>query len=353
MARKAVVLISTKLLRVQDVFNDVLPSQIAKYVKPALANSVSKVISKVALRYAPDLWESLPLSTRREIVDKICESSPPYIEAMMLDMKENILIILDLEDLVVEKLLEDKRLINELFEKCGEVEFRFIERSGLYFGFVFGIAQAAAWYALRETHEDDAAFWWFLPLAGGLCGYITNALALYLIFQPLEPHKFWIFRFHGLFLKRQREVSEMFAQISSERVLTAKNMWERVMFGPNRHMLEAIVERHVKRAIDEHIGLLRPFIPLTIGTQTFVAARQDAADMMVAEFPRCLPATYSYTEQAMNARERLTTKMQALSCYEFERVLHPVFEEDELKLIAVGGVLGMLVGVFQTVYVFG
>ena len=33
-------------------------------------------------------------------------------------------------------------------------------------------------------------------------------------------------------------------------------------------------------------------------------------------------------------------------------VLHPVFEEDEWKLIAVGGLLGMFVGIFQTLFVF-
>lgn len=39
--------------------------------------------------------------------------------------------------------------------------------------------------------------------------------------------------------------------------------------------------------------------------------------------------------------------MMALSSLEFEGVLHPVFEEDEVKLIVVGGTLGALVGVFQ------
>ena len=35
-----------------------------------------------------------------------------------------------------------------------------------------------------------------------------------------------------------------------------------------------------------------------------------------------------------------------------EQVLHPVFEEDEWKLIGVGGLLGMAVGTFQSVFVF-
>lgn len=44
--------------------------------------------------------------------------------------------------------------------------------------------------------------------------------------------------------------------------------------------------------------------------------------------------------------------MRALSSEEFEGVLHPVFEEDELKLILVGGALGAAVGVFQLLVMF-
>ena len=37
---------------------------------------------------------------------------------------------------------------------------------------------------------------------------------------------------------------------------------------------------------------------------------------------------------------------------EFEGVLHPVFEEDEIKLIVVGGCLGALVGFAQYILLF-
>lgn len=44
--------------------------------------------------------------------------------------------------------------------------------------------------------------------------------------------------------------------------------------------------------------------------------------------------------------------MQGLSPAEFEGVLHPVFEEDEWKLILVGAALGAAVGVFQLYVLF-
>ena len=39
--------------------------------------------------------------------------------------------------------------------------------------------------------------------------------------------------------------------------------------------------------------------------------------------------------------------MCLLSSAEFERLLHPVFEEDEFKLIIIGGLLGVAVGFGQ------
>jgi uncharacterized membrane protein YheB (UPF0754 family) len=296
----------------------------------------------------------------------------------MEDLKENIEDLLDLEDCLVEKLTEDKRLINEVFMRCGESEFRFIERSGLYFGLLLGLCQAAIWFFLNEVlkgcivrsvawvDEDtgetvrecglypDLPTWWFLPLAGALCGYATNWIAMWLIFKPIEPTTYLgCITLHGSFLKRQRQVSQEFATISAARLLTAQNCWERILFGPRSHHLKKIVVRHVKRAIDEQVGLFRPLIPMVMGAKTFLAAKEQSVELVFSELPRMVHATYDYTTTAMDAEKQLRERLQVLPCAEFEGVLHPVFEEDEWKLIAVGGLLGMWVGIFQVLFVFG
>ena len=44
--------------------------------------------------------------------------------------------------------------------------------------------------------------WWLLPLAGFFVGYITNWLALLLIFNPANPVQVGPFVFQGVVLKR-------------------------------------------------------------------------------------------------------------------------------------------------------
>ena len=45
-------------------------------------------------------------------------------------------------------------------------------------------------------------------------GYVTNWLALKLIFNPTHPHKVGPFTFQGVFLKRQYEASDRMAELA-------------------------------------------------------------------------------------------------------------------------------------------
>lgn len=356
-ARKMVTIITTRLVSVDDVFGRLDPAEIASLTRPALTKALDRVIERVAVDHAHDVWEALPLFARHELVEKASEQAEPYIAAMVGDLRAELSDILDLHQLSVDKLLEDKSLMNEIFQRCGDAEFRFIERSGLYFGFLLGVLQALLWWALLElqaTLPDPSLLplWWFLPLAGALCGYVTNNLALGLIFNPVEPIGCLGCVIHGLFLQRQIEVSEEFALISSARVITAANCWENILYGKGRHRFKSIVTRHTTRAIDDQVGVLRPLVPFLVGSDNFHAAKLQAADLIFDELPHCLRATYRYTEETMDMQRTLSAAMKALPSSEFERVLHPAFEEDEWKLIGVGGLLGLFVGSFQQLFVF-
>ena len=52
-------------------------------------------------------------------------------------------------------------------------------------------------------------------------------------------------------------------------------------------------------------------------------------------------------DETLALRETLKVSLRKLSPKEFEQVLHPVFQEDELTLVLVGAVLGLLAGYLQ------
>jgi hypothetical protein len=57
---------------------------------------------------------------------------------------------------------------------------------------------------------------WVLPTAGFAVGWFTNWIALKIIFQPIRPVRLCCgYELQGIFLKRQKEVSAVFARVVS------------------------------------------------------------------------------------------------------------------------------------------
>jgi len=83
---------------------------------------------------------------------------------------------------------------------------------------------------------------------------------------------------------------------------------------------------------------------------------EDLEEAIVAaaleEMTNIWPLAYDHIESALDMRETLRTKLQALPPREFVGTLRPVFQEDEVKLIVVGAILGMIVGFIQQFLVF-
>ena len=56
---------------------------------------------------------------------------------------------------------------------------------------------------------------------------------------------------------------------------------------------------------------------------------------------------HPYVDKTLGLQNTLKTQMEKMTSVKFERVLHPIFEEDELTLIIAGGVLGFAAGLIQ------
>ena len=67
----------------------------------------------------------------------------------------------------------------------------------------------------------------------------------------------------------------------------------------------------------------------------------------LAKLPLHVPVLYEYMNSALGLESSLRSKMEQMTSAQFERVLHPIFEEDELTLILAGAALGFAAGLIQ------
>jgi hypothetical protein len=91
---------------------------------------------------------------------------------------------------------------------------------------------------------------------------------------------------------------------------------------------------------------------LVAGSRRYKIMKNIAFSSFTEDLRIIISRVYQYTEQALDLESTLRTRMQALPPRDFAGFLHPIFEEDEWKLIAVGAFLGGLAGLAQLYLLF-
>lgn len=343
MAQISVDLWTTKLVDVKELFSQIKPEKVAEEMRPQFDRMAKEIMDEFMAQQMPDTWNRIPPSAKKIAYARISRDMPKVVTEIMAEVKENIEEVFDIKEMVINRLSQDKSLLNEIFLKCGREEFKFIERSGIYFGLLFGLVQMGVWYFYKE--------WWILPLFGLIVGYATNWLALKLIFQPVQPISILGMKFQGLFIKRQVEVSTEYASMLAHEIFTFDRIFAAIINGPSKQKFIDLVSKHAKAAIDDAAGLSRPLIKFIGGDQNYENMKKIAVNKTIKELPRSVKPVFSYAESAMDLNTVFRTKMINLSPPEFVGFLRPVFQEDELKLILIGAVLGMITG-FVQLFVF-
>lgn len=336
---------TSKLINVKELFAKINPKKVAKEMLPEFDRISKEIMDEIMHEQAPEIWSRVPESVKKLAYSRISKDLPEIVTEMMTDIKDNIDEMFDIKDMVIKRLTKDKGLLNDMFLQVGDEEFKFIERSGFTFGFLFGIVQMLVWYFYPK--------FWILPLFGLLVGYATNWLALKLIFNPIEPISFLGVTYQGLFIKRQNEVSKEYAYMLAHDIFTFDRIFASIITGPTKDRFVNLITDHANHAIDEAAGLSKPVITLVAGKRSYEKIKNIAIDKTLKELPNSVKPVFPYAEKAMDLENIFRTRMQHLPPRDFVDFLRPVFQEDELKLILVGAVLGMGAGIGQLFILFG
>lgn len=343
MAEYLAFLIADKLLDLRELLADMDPEAMMPEMRPALHALADSVLEEAATQHAPQMWESLGEDVKTQVREAVRKEVELLATNAFGDLKESAADIIDLGHTIESAVAGDKALLNNLFLAAGGEEFKFIKISGLYFGFLFGIPQFLIWVFYPE--------WWILPLGGVLVGYVTNWLALKMIFEPKQPKKFGPFTFQGLFHKRQHEVATDFSHTVSETMLTPEHVVAQVADGPGSETLQGIFRKHVHEALAKYKD--HPMAGMALKQVGPEQIDQMVVTQMDARLTEEGGLVWRFVEQTLDVAQTMSEKLRNLDSESFEGVLRPAFQQDEWKLIAVGAILGGIAGWLQVVFMFG
>ena len=334
-----------RLGTLEELFRSMEPELIAEHVSKIVDLRLETYTDEILYYDNPTVWRMLPQTIKDGVYDRVRSEMPKLISGLIAEAAENIEDLIDFKHMLVTRLENDKDLLNRLFLDAGAEEFKFIVRSGLYFGFLFGLIQLGVWIFFKS--------WWVLPVFGILVGYATNWLAINMIFRPLAPIKIGRWTIQGLFIRRQREVAASWCKLVTTEIITLQQIIYAMLYGARAEKAKAMIKRHIRPVADRVMKTYAPASQIMVGEETLELIRESVGEKAVEVSTDPFDHWPFNRDRAERAEELLRERMEGLPPEEFQDLLRPCFQEDEMKLILTGAVLGFLAGLGQLFFVFG
>ncbi len=334
-------LIREKLLDIEQVFADLKNQDNEKLDK--LAEEITeKIIYEFSTNVAADSWDRAREKLRAYITSLVRENVRTVIDEILERFGQQAEEIIDIDEIVRKTMKQERALMGKILSELAAPEFKFIVSSGLYFGFIFGIFQMFVWIIYPA--------YWVLPVAGFFVGYATNWMAMNLIFEPKEPIKVGPFTIQGVFIKRQIEVATHFADVFCDNVFHTKNIIKHVGQGKSKLALMGMIEEQVDGSMAMYES--DPMVSMLVSKEKLADAREDLRHRVRNADLEQEGPIHTIIDQTSLIRKQITTNIKSLDSKDFSGILRPVFQKDEWKLLVLGGVLGVIIGALQYIFLF-
>ncbi len=353
----------SKLGSLQEFFAAMNPDEMAAYLSEAIEGDLDELIDDLMYERHALLWENLPYAIKRRIYAQARQQLPEVLRELVTELTYSVENLVDMRGMVVRQMENDRALMVRMFLKVGQKEINFIWHISFVIGFAFGILQMGIWLVVP--------WHWTIVFWAALWGFLTNWIAIWMVFNPVDPVRFrapqlvkrvqgfpWIrpcvphlgtYTLHGAFMRRQAEVAEVFAGITTHELITLHNIMKEMMYGPYADRTRRIIKRHINQALST--PLVRTTLQLGLGPKNFAQLKVDLVEKSIQATMGPVADPVLNHSRAEKIFGLIRDRIRALSPPEFQSLLRPAFQEDEWILIVLGGVTGALAGYLQ--YVLG
>jgi uncharacterized membrane protein YheB (UPF0754 family) len=354
----------SKLGSLQEFFTAMDPTEMAQMIGEDIAGELEYLIDEVMLDRNPTLWENLPYSIKRRIYQQAHKQMPGVMLDIVTELTLNVENLVDMREMIVKKMENDRLLMVKMFLKVGQKEINFIWHISAAIGLIFGLVQMVI-FLIVPWH-------WTIVFWASLWGFLTNWIAIWMVFNPIEPVYIrfpQIFRFskrfpfilptipkigtlpwQGAFMRRQPEVSAVFAEVVTQDLITVKSIMSEMMYGTSSNKTRRILKRHINLVMET--PLLRTVLQMSIGPTEYARLKSDLIDKSIEATMKPIASPALNESRGRKIYQIFYERLLKLTPPEFQNLLRPAFHEDEWILIVLGGVTGALAGAIQLFFGF-
>lgn len=196
--------------------------------------------------------------------------------------------------------------------------------------------------------------YWFLlfPAISAFIGWITNWVAIKMLFHPRNPKRILGITFQGIFPKRQQKFAEQLGKLVSEEFLSFDDIEKKISNPDNLKQIMPLIETHIDDFLRNRLKEEMPVISMFIGDKTITNLKSMFMNEIETLLPIVMKQYATNLKNELDLEQIVVAKVAAFSSDKLEEVLYKIMSKEFRFVEIIGAVIGFLIGSLQVVLTY-
>lgn len=186
-----------------------------------------------------------------------------------------------------------------------------------------------------------------LPIFAALIGWVTNFLAIKMLFHPRKKVTFLFFSIQGIFPKRQDVLAERLGKIVSNELFSFNDIKERFTSTSTAAEINSVLDEKLEDFLEIKLKTALPMLAMFLNGDTKVKIKETLHQEFQNILPEILNKYSEKLEKDIDIEAIVAKKVSAFSSDKLEQILFSIMKKEFKFIEILGGVLGFLIGIIQ------
>lgn len=185
------------------------------------------------------------------------------------------------------------------------------------------------------------------PFISALIGWLTNYVAVKMLFHPRVPINFLGIKIQGVFPKRHKMFAEKIGNVVGGELFSFDDIKDKLISPDNMEGVSVVIEDKIDIFLREKLVAAMPMLGMIMGDDL----RAKIKGVLLEEFNTMIPEVIekyaSKVEEQIDIKEIVKSKVEAFSFEKLEEVMLAIMSKEFKFIELIGAVLGFLIGLIQ------
>lgn len=186
-----------------------------------------------------------------------------------------------------------------------------------------------------------------IPTISAFIGWITNVIAIKMLFYPRKPIKVIFFTVQGIFPKNKNRIAEKLGNVVQRDLINFTDIKDKLKDSDSMHN----VQEEIALKVDEVLRarLVKMKLHNVVPEQIIAGTHKVIVREIEKNLPTLIDTTISKVETKLDIKKIVFEKVQNFSDEKLERLLLDITSKEFKFIEILGAILGLFIGIVQLI----